>query len=46
MPALASDSFSLPMAKRQKRVTEEESQEGPRGGSRIFAPFRVRDGSF
>jgi hypothetical protein len=44
MPALANDTFDLPLAKRQKTVLEEKSRGSSRGGSKIFAPFRVRLG--
>lgn len=43
MPASTGDPFDLPLAKRRKRAPNEDdnSQEKSRGGSRIFAPFRV-----
>ncbi|KAJ5469430.1 hypothetical protein N7539_009048 [Penicillium diatomitis] len=40
MPALANDTFDLPLAKRQKTVLE-KTQGTSRGGSKIFAPFRT-----
>ncbi|KAJ5550716.1 Small-subunit processome Utp21 [Penicillium sp. DV-2018c] len=39
MPALANDNFDLPLAKRQKRVSQ-GAKAGTRG-SKIFAPFRT-----
>jgi len=44
MPALASDTFDLPLAKRQKTVIDQKYQTS-RAGSKIFAPFRVCFGS-
>jgi hypothetical protein len=44
MPALASDTFDLPLAKRQKTVVDQKPQTSSRAGSKIFAPFRVRFG--
>ncbi|KAJ5930764.1 hypothetical protein N7466_006257 [Penicillium verhagenii] len=42
MPALANDTFDLPLAKRQKRTLDEEKRVAKqRGGSKIFAPFRT-----
>ncbi|KAJ5639868.1 uncharacterized protein N7484_007730 [Penicillium longicatenatum] len=42
MPALANDTFDLPLAKRQKRTLSEEKRvANQRGGSKIFAPFRT-----
>lgn len=42
MPALANDTFDLPLAKRQKTVIDQAPRALSRGGSKIFAPFRVR----
>ncbi|KAJ6021676.1 hypothetical protein N7540_007180 [Penicillium herquei] len=42
MPAMASDPFDLPLAKRQKRtLAEKEKIINQRGGSKVFAPFRT-----
>ncbi|KAJ5296556.1 uncharacterized protein N7443_007449 [Penicillium atrosanguineum] len=41
MPALANDTFGLPLAKRQKRVFDEKAPEESRNGSKVFAPFRT-----
>lgn len=40
--AMANEAFDLPLAKRQKVVTEKTSYSGAPEGSRIFTPFRVR----
>ncbi|KAJ5152835.1 uncharacterized protein N7482_009313 [Penicillium canariense] len=40
MPALASDTFDLPLAKRQKTVPDQHPGTS-RAGSKIFAPFRT-----
>jgi hypothetical protein len=42
MPALANDTFGLPLAKRQKRAFDEKALGESRNGSKVFAPFRVR----
>ena len=43
MPALAGDTFDMPLAKRQKKTSEGKvhAQGNPHGGAKIFAPFRV-----
>ncbi|KAJ5151783.1 hypothetical protein N7492_010078 [Penicillium capsulatum] len=41
MPALASDTFDLPLAKRQKKASEGKIQARPQKGAKIFAPFRT-----
>lgn len=42
MPAVANEQFDLPLAKRQKRAPDAQLRAKARGGSKIFAPFRVR----
>ncbi|KAJ5116508.1 hypothetical protein N7456_000856 [Penicillium angulare] len=42
MPALANETFDLPLAKRQKRTLAQKTDSiKQRGGSKIFAPFRT-----
>ncbi|KAJ5692054.1 hypothetical protein N7462_001477 [Penicillium macrosclerotiorum] len=41
MPALTSETFDLPLAKRQKTTPDQHARDVSRGGSKIFAPFRT-----
>ncbi|KAB8253847.1 Utp21 specific WD40 associated putative domain-containing protein [Aspergillus pseudonomiae] len=42
MPSLTDDAFDMPLAKRQKRILDQDVRTGPPTvGSKVFSPFRV-----
>ena len=47
MPSLTDDAFDMPLAKRQKRILDQDVRTGPPTvGSKVFSPFRVRETIF
>ncbi|KOC12193.1 snoRNA binding protein [Aspergillus flavus AF70] len=42
MPSLTDDAFDIPLAKRQKRIIDQDVRTGPQtAGSKVFSPFRT-----